>query len=129
MTSDWIKALAIAATAHLEPIHSMLITVFVLIAADAITGLWAAIKRGEGIKSAGLRRTVTKGLIYTLSVICAYICQKFLMGDVMPLASIAASAIGVVELKSILENADSIVGGSLFKSLIERLGSVNDKKE
>ncbi len=125
---NYAKALALAIIAHLEPIHAMLITVFVLIAADTATGIWASVKRGEGINSAGLRRTVTKGLVYTLAIICAWICEVHLLKSIMPIASVAASAIGIVELKSILENADSITGGSLFKSLIAKLGSINDKK-
>jgi hypothetical protein len=124
---NWLKATAISIVAIFAPIHAMIITIHALIAADTVTGIWAALKRGEKLSSAGLRRTVTKALVYTLSVICAYACQKYLISDLMPLANIAAGAIGVVELKSILENADSIVGGSLFKSLIEKLGSVNDK--
>lgn len=126
---NYLKALFIAAVAHLEPIHTMLVTMFILIAVDTATGIWAAVKRGEGIVSAGLRRTVTKALVYTMAVICTYLCQTYLMANIMPLASIAASAVGIVELKSILENADSIIGGDLFKSLIEKLGSVNDKKD
>lgn len=126
--SPWIKALGVAIIAALAPIHAMLITVHVLIATDAVTGVWAALKRDEKISSAGLRRTITKTFVYMMSIICAYLCETHLIKGILPLANIAAGAIGVVELKSILENADKIMGGSLFKSLIEKLGSVNDKK-
>jgi hypothetical protein len=34
----------------------------------------------------------------------------------------------VVELTSILENLNTINGSPVFKKLIEKLGSVNDKK-
>ncbi len=126
---QYLKALLIAIVALLAPIHAMIITVHVLIAADAVMGMWAALKRGEKITSAGLRRTITKTFVYMMSIICAYICQTYLIKDILPLANIAAGAIGVVELKSILENADNIIGGSLFKALIAKLGSINDDKK
>lgn len=129
MSLEYLKATLIGIVAVLAPIHTMMITVLVLLSADTLTGIWAAIKRNEGINSAGLRRTITKAVMYMLALICGFICQKYLLADILPVVNIIASAVGVVELKSILENADSITGGSLFKSLIEKLGSVNDKKD
>lgn len=125
----FLKALCMAILAELVPIHQMLITVLVLILVDTCTGVWAAIKRKEKITSAGFRRAITKTFIYMLALICGWICQKYLLLDTVPVSSLIASAIGIVEMKSILENADGVVGGSLFKSLIKKLGSVNDKKD
>lgn len=45
----------------------------------------------------------------------------------LPVSKIVASVIGLVELKSILENANSILGQDLFKTVIAKLGSQNDE--
>ena len=73
-----------------------------------------------------MRRTVSKMFIYELVVIMGYLMQHYLMDDIAPIAKICAAAIGMVEFKSILENADAINGGSVLKTLISKLGSSND---
>lgn len=124
--SSWIKASSIAIISIFAPIQAVLVTVGILIVADLVLGILAARKRGEVINSASMRRTVSKMLIYESVVILGYLLQHYLMDDIMPVAKICAGAIGMVEFKSILENADTINGGSLLKALIEKLGSAND---
>jgi len=48
------------------------------------------------------------------------------MADAIPAANIVASFVGLTELKSVLENLESIRPG-LLKQIIERLGSQNQK--
>ena len=124
---DWSQALLIAGLAALTPIHSMLIVTGVLIFLDLITGVWAALKRNEQIKSAPLRRTVSKLFIYHITIISGYVIQKHMLGDLIPVSNIVAGTIGLVELKSILENGSAILGNNLVKLIIERLGSKNDE--
>lgn len=122
-----MEAGALAALAALAPIKAMLIVVGVLIFADLITGIWAAIKREEQIKSAALRRTVSKLFIYQIAIISGYIMQVHLIADLVPVSNIVAGTIGLVELKSILENGSTILGNDLMKLVLERLGSKNDE--
>ncbi len=124
---SWYKALFVSICAVFAPIQPMLITVGVLVGADLIFGLIAAYKTKEPITSAGIRRTVTKSFVYLSSVMLGYIAEHYLIGDLIPVSKLIAGVIGVVEMKSILESADKINGGSLFKSIITKLGSENDK--
>lgn len=123
----WLKNLLLVALSSLAPIQAIIVSVGFLIIADTITGIWAAIKRGEAIKSAAMRRTVSKFVIYQLAIISGFVVQKFLLNDLVPIVNIIAGVIGMVELKSVLENAGSIVGQDIFKLILFKLGSQNDK--
>jgi phage-related holin len=114
--------------AALAPIHAIMVVTGILIVADLVTGIWAAVKKGDKINSAALRRTVSKFLIYQLAVISAFIVQKYMLNDLIPASNIVASAIGLVELKSILENASRILGADVFKVILSKLGSINDNQ-
>ncbi len=46
---------------------------------------------------------------------------------IFPVSKIVASIIGLVELKSILENCNTILGVDIFKAAISKLGSDNDE--
>lgn len=125
---EWFYKTGLVAVAALAPIHSVMIVVGILITMDLITGLWAAYKKGEAISSAALRRTVSKFVIYQIAVISAFIVQKYMLADLIPASNIVAGVIGMVELKSVLENASKILGGDVFKIVLEKLGSQNDAK-
>ena len=123
---EWLVSAALAVIAIFAPAKQLFIATGVLIAADLITGLMAAHKLKQPITSAGLRRTVSKTLIYNLAVACGYLVQTHMMGDLVPVSNIISSAIGLTELKSVIENIDKIRGGSLFKDILLKLGSAND---
>lgn len=124
----WLQNLLLASVAALAPIHSVMIVAGILIFIDLITGIWAALKRNEPISSAALRRTVSKFFIYQIAIISAFIVQKFLLNDLIPASNLVAGVIGMVELKSVLENASKILGTDVFKLVLEKLGSSNDEK-
>jgi len=126
---EWLAKIAVAAMAALAPIHAVMISVGFLIVADLVTGIVAAKKRGEKVSSAAMRRTVSKILVYQLAVISGFLLEHYLMGDIMPVAKLVGGVIGMVEFKSILENSNTIVGTDIFKSILQKLGSENDKKE
>lgn len=113
----------------LAPIQAVLITVGILIVSDLITGIWAAIKKGQKIESSVMRRTVSKMFVYQLSVICGFLLEFYLLGGSIPVSKIVAGVIGMVEFKSILENCNAIVGNDIFKSALIKLGSDNDKRK
>ena len=125
---QFLAALIAATIAALAPIQAVMISVGVIIMLDLITGIWAAVKRKEKIESAALRRTVSKFLIYQLAVISGFVVQHYMLGDIMPTSNVVAGVIGIVELKSILENSNTIVGMDIFSALIAKLGSDNDPK-
>ena len=107
---DWLLASIISIAAVFAPIKAILLVTGVLIAADLITGILAARKRGEQIKSAGLRRTITKVLVYNSAVMLGFLMEKYMLEGFIPVSKIAAGLIFIVEGKSIFENLDVING-------------------
>lgn len=124
---EFFKNLLITLAGILAPAKALLISVGFLIIADLVTGVWAAIKRGEKIKSSAMRRTISKMVIYNIAVISGFLVETYMLENIFPVSKIVASVIGLVELKSILENANSILGQDLFKTVIAKLGSQNDQ--
>jgi hypothetical protein len=124
-----ISPLLISTVAVFAPVKALIIVAGVLIFADLITGILAARKKGQEIKSAGLRRTVTKVFVYEAAIMLGFLVEHYMIADFFPVSKIAAGLISVVEFKSILENLDVINGNPVFRSLIEKLGSVNDAKK
>lgn len=124
----WIKGLLFSTLMVLAPIKAAVITVVCLTLADCITGMLAAHKRKEKISSAAMRRTVSKMLVYLVALVGGFITETYLIDQALPVSKIVAGLIGLSELKSVLENADTVLGGSLFKSLLGKLGSTNDTK-
>jgi hypothetical protein len=118
-----------ACAAILAPIKMVMITVGFLILADLVTGMMAAFKRGDKISSAAMRRTISKVVVYQLSVVSGFLLETYLLDNSVPVAKIVAGIIGMVEFKSVLENANTIIGGDLFKVILSKLGSDNDKNK
>lgn len=123
---DWGLNVAIVTLALLAPIHSMMMAAGALIVADMITGIWAAKKRQEEIKSAGFRRTINKMLTFQIAIITGFIAEKWLLGGLLPISNIVAGVIGLTEIKSIIENLDTVYGSSIFQEILKKLQSKND---
>lgn len=123
---NFLKYLVASVIAILAPAKALLISVGFLVMADLVTGIWAAHKRGEKIKSAAMRRTITKAVIYQVAVISGFLVETYMLENFFPVSKIIASVIGLVELTSILENANKILGQDLFKTVLAKLGSDND---
>lgn len=126
---EFLKTAFLVVLAILAPIQAVIIAVGVLVIGDMITGIWAAHKRAEPLTSAGLRRTVSKLVIYQIAIITGFIVEHYLAGDIIPIVKLIGGVIGMVELKSILENANTVVGVDIFKAIVQKLGSQNDNKK
>lgn len=123
---QFLYNLGVSAMAALAPIKPVMITVGILIISDLISGVWAARKRGEEITSAALGRTVTKMVVYQTAVITGFLLQRYLLADALPVVNLVGGVIGMVEFKSFIENANSIVGGDILREIIKKLSSKND---
>lgn len=123
----WFQSLAIATLAVFAPIKAALATVLVLIIFDLISGIAAAIKKKEKIRSSGLRRTLTKLIVYELSMMLGFLAETYLLYGEIPIVKLVAGLIATTELLSILENCDVLLGQSVFKAIINRLGSESKK--
>lgn len=120
------KGLLVLATL-LAPIKSLLIACGVLILADMVTGIMAAKKRKERINSADMRRSLSKMVVYQIAIISAFVLEKYMLGGLLPVSKVVSGVIGMVEFKSILENASTIAGQDILKLVIEKIGSKNAK--
>lgn len=126
---NYLISFGISVLAVFAPIGPMISTAIVLILVDLITGLIAAKKRGEEIKSSGIGRTFSKLIVTFIGLCLSFLVEKYMINSTIPLSSLAAGVVGLKELKSVLENLDSINGSSIYKSLVEKLGSINDVKK
>lgn len=123
-----LQHLPLALVAVFSPIHATLAATLALVSADLVTGIIAAVKRGERVQSSKLRRTVVKALVYESAICLGFVAQRWMLADSIPAVNILAGLIGVVELKSILENLDAIGGGTVLRQAVERLAPVNREK-
>lgn len=111
--TKWLVPLLLSALALLAPIHTLMAAVGVLIAADFITGIMAARRRGEPITSRAMGRTVYKCLGYQLAVISGFALEALIPGG-LPIAKLCAAAIGLSEFKSLGENVRTLTGVDLW---------------
>jgi uncharacterized YccA/Bax inhibitor family protein len=111
----------------LAPIHPIILSVGVLIFADVFFGIWAARKRGEKITSKRMSDSVVKMLVYQTVLITGFLVETHLISGAVPVVKLAAGYIGMVELKSLLENSSAILGRDIFKEIIAALASKSEK--
>lgn len=123
---DYLMGLLISIAAIFAPVGPLIGVSFILILSDLITGLLASRKLKEPIDSAGMGRTFSKILVCASGICLCFLVEKFIIEEWLPLSKLAAGAFTMKELKSILENLDILNGSSVFKTLIKKLGSVND---
>lgn len=121
--------LLISSLAVLAPIKPVLIVTGILIFADLVSGVLAARKKGEKISSAGVRRTVSKVLIYNAAIILGFLIEKYMLDSYVPISKIVAGLIGTTEGLSIYENLNALQGQNMFKKVLSTLGSSNDSKD
>lgn len=126
--TKYLEPTLISLLAVFSPIKGVLLVTGFLIIADLISGVFAAIKRGEKITSAGLRRTLTKIFVYNMAVISGFLVEQYMLSSIFPISKLISGLISVIELKSILENLNVVNGSDIFKTVLDKLGSVNDKK-
>ncbi len=124
---NYAEAAAISAWAVFAPIKAVMLTAGVLICADLLTGIWAATKRQEPITSKGISRTLAKIALYELALATSYLVHQYMTGDLLPADKLVAGLIGIVELKSILENLNIINGTPVFAAIINRAIGAQDQ--
>lgn len=115
ITLSWIAI-------YFYPAGQFILLVGFFIAADTITGVVAANKRGEILTSKRGSDVVRKLLVYGVGVIVSHVIQQEFIPD-FPCMKIVAGLIAFNELKSIDENIKDISGFSLFEFFIKKLKS------
>ena len=113
---DLITKTGLAILAILAPIQTAILGVGFLIVADLITGIVAAYKRGESIRSERLKNTAVKMLVYNLLLTSSFIAETYLTPWI-PFTNVALSFLAIIEVKSLGENFQSITGISFVTYL------------
>ena len=113
---DLITKIGLAILAILAPIQTAILGVGFLIVADLITGIVAAYKRGERIRSERLKNTAVKMLVYNLLLTSSFIAETYLTPWI-PFTNVALSFLAIIEVKSLGENFQSITGISFVTYL------------
>lgn len=109
------------------PITPWIIAIGVFVAADFITGMFAAKKRGEELKSRKMFKTVPKFVAYGLGIIVAHVLTLLFFKD-FPAVKLVAGLIAFIEIKSLDENIKALTGHSLFGDLIKMLNPKRNEK-
>lgn len=118
---SFLESIALSILIVFAPIKATLLAVLALIVADFITGIIAAYKRKEPITSAGFKRSIGKIFLYEVALALSFMVHQYLTGDLLPADKLVAALIGVTELKSVLENLDSISGTSFLQTIIAKV--------
>lgn len=105
---------------YFYPTVQFLLLVGFFIVADTITGVIAALKRGEEFRSRRFRDVIGKFMVYGVAVLVAHVLQMQFFPD-FPAMKIIAGLVAYSELMSIDENIYDITGVSLFKFFIKKL--------
>lgn len=130
LTSNAGGFLAFAAS-FFSPILPAMIAAGFLIAADTLTGVMKAKRKGVKITSRKLSNVITKMILYQLLIISAHVCELYLVAE-LPFVKLVLGAIALVEFKSILENTSEYLGKDVVKAILEKLGrkpKEEDKEE
>lgn len=108
------------------PIQAFLITVFMLVVADVITGIWASKHRGEPFRASKLKNTVGKMVLYPLAILISQIMVNTYFKDVTifnSLSYMVALFISAVEFQSNIENIGDITGIDIWSQVKEFIQS------
>lgn len=111
--------------AFVLPSASFLIFTVVLVFADLCTGTMAAKHRGETIHSRGLRRSVSKIVLYLLAILLSEGFEKVFELHI-DISYMVAGLISITELKSNMENIGEVTGIDFWSKIADKLPSVTD---
>lgn len=111
------------------PIRPAGIAVMCLVFADLISGLLASKKIGKPITSSGLRRTVSKLLIYEIALVVAMMLEQYLLEGGLPVIKTVGAMIGVTEAKSFFENLHIITGVDFWAYVTSKVDLPNVKND
>ena len=116
----WVAPYLVAAfsaiTGFLAPLWPFIVVILFLVLSDVFTGIRAAKKRKETIRSKGLTRTVEKLALFFIAILSAEAIKQVFI-PFAPVTHIAAGAIALAEFKSIIENVEEVTGVKVWTYL------------
>jgi fumarate reductase subunit D len=115
---QYITPLLASLVAVFTPVLPTLLTVGFLIALDFIVGIYRAFKLGEEITSRKMGNTISKMLLYNITILSLWVFEKYILQDAIPITKIGAALISITELKSIDESVEKLTGLGIWKKLV-----------
>lgn len=114
----------------LLPVKTLMLATGGLIVADAILGVWAAMKAGRAITSTRFGRTISKAVAYQLAILSAFAMDKILGNDDVIIAKAVGALIALTEGKSISENLEAVTGINFWQVMLSKIKPTDnsDKK-
>lgn len=130
-TSSYWSGYATAAVgaflSFMAPVWSFVFMALVLVIVDMITGVRAAKKRGEKIKSRGLYRGIEKFALYFVAITVAQQMQMTFFPSV-PVTHVVAFGICVTEFFSMVENVETVTGVNILRRLKKIIPGIEEQE-
>lgn len=124
----WISAIFIITHFFVDSVLAKaMFALFILILVDWATGMKAAQKTGDSIKSSKFFRTPIKIVIYFMLITCSRIAEYSLPDAVRYLDDTVIAFLTLTELISILENTGKL-GYAIPQKLLAKLRNIRDEK-
>jgi len=114
---DFINGLAISLLAVFAPVVPLLLTIGFLIVLDFIVGIYRALKLKEMITSRKMGNTISKMLLYQITILSLWVFEIYILNSIIPVTKIGGGLIAVTEIKSIDESVEKMTGVGVWKRI------------
>jgi hypothetical protein len=87
-----------------------------------VFAIYSAYKKNpSSVTSRKMGNTIGKLLIYISTIMVVYLVEKYILIDILPITKMVAGLISFVELKSIDETFNNLMGFSFYTGLINMI--------
>lgn len=114
--------------AYTLPIHNFLLTIYILLAFDLITGITKAYKTNVTITSKRLRDSVLKFIFYSIATFISYQVDITILFDSLILTKLVGGYIMLIEFQSNIENISEITGVNLWMLIKDKVIEIFNTK-
>jgi len=114
----WLISILLSVLAAISPMVPLFVTATLLIVSDMVFAIYRAYRNGVPITSRKLSQVLPKLILYNIGILLAFLVEKYVLVDTIPISKLALGVISMVEMKSIDESFQSIFGYSLYAKLL-----------
>lgn len=111
----FLSGVAISIMGYFAPVQDVIMVMVLTVIVDMITGIWASVREGRGVKSRRLTKTAVKIVLYAMIIYLLFCVDKEL--QMFEVHRAVAWLIVGFEIWSILENAARITDHPIFRIL------------
>lgn len=106
------------------PVQFDMLAIAILVLADCITGIIAALKNNETFESKKLKQTVVKIFLYEIVILMASMVQIHIFKSNFPLVNVSMTTICIVEFTSLVENLSKYTGNNVASLIKTKIGGL-----